>query len=181
MKNLIEIFYVFFKVSSFTFGGGYAMLPLLEREVVSLKKWITSEELVDYYAISQTLPGIIAVNVSIFIGRQIRGKRGALVAALGIVTPCLLIISVIAFFFSSVQNNLYVSHALKGMMLGVSALILATVFDLVRKTVVSKLQQLIFLGAFLLIFFTSISPTVVIVLTTIFAFIHYAIRKGLKS
>ena len=96
MRGLWEIFFSFFKMSSVTFGGGYAMLPILQREIVVKKKWMTEEKIIDYYAISQGLPGIIAVNVAVFIGKERKGVLGGIAGALGIVGPCLFIITFIA-------------------------------------------------------------------------------------
>lgn len=93
MKTLIGIYLTFLKMGAVTFGGGYTMLPILQREVVERKRWVTSEEVMDFYAVSQGLPGIIAVNVSVFIGYHVRRVPGAVAAALGTVSPCLVIIS----------------------------------------------------------------------------------------
>jgi len=104
LKLLIEIFITFFKIGSFTFGGGYAMIPLIEKEVVENKKWVTPEEVVDVFAVAQSMPGAIAINSSTFIGYKISGKKGAIVATLGVILPSFLIITLIAIFFSKFQN-----------------------------------------------------------------------------
>lgn len=96
MKELIEIFIASFKVGGMTFGGGYAMLPILQKEVVEKKQWNTEEEILDYYALSQCLPGIIMVNTLVFVGQKRRGRLGAIMSALGAVTPSFIIISIIA-------------------------------------------------------------------------------------
>ena len=109
MKELISIFISFFKMGSVTFGGGYAMLPILRKECVEKNKWITEEQVMDYYAVSQGLPGIIAVNVSVFIGYRRRKFAGGIAAALGCVSPCIIIISIIAAFLSNFQDNLIIN------------------------------------------------------------------------
>ena len=105
MKELWELYISFFKMGAVTFGGGYAMLPILQKEVVEKKAWISSEQVMDYYAVSQGLPGIIAVNVSVFIGYERRKIPGGVAAALGVGSPCLLIIMTIAAFLSNFQEN----------------------------------------------------------------------------
>lgn len=101
---LLDIFKVFFKIGSFTFGGGYAMIPLIEREVAENKKWVSEEEIVDVFAVAQSMPGAIAINSSTFIGYKIAGIKGAVVATVGVVLPAFLIITLIAAFFSRFQN-----------------------------------------------------------------------------
>ena len=121
MKELISIFISFFKMGSVTFGGGYAMLPILRKECVEKNKWITEEQVMDYYAVSQGLPGIIAVNVSVFIGYRRRKFAGGIAAALGCVSPCIIIISIIAAFLSNFQDNLIIKHAMSGVSICVVA------------------------------------------------------------
>ena len=133
MKELISIFISFFKMGSVTFGGGYAMLPILRKECVENNKWITEEQVMDYYAVSQGLPGIIAVNVSVFIGYRRRKFAGGIAAALGCVSPCIIIISIIAAFLSNFQDNLLIKHAMSGVSICVVALILDAVLGLWKK------------------------------------------------
>lgn len=114
MKELWELFIVFAKIGGFTFGGGYAMLPILQREVVENRNWATSEELMDYYAIGQCTPGIIAVNTSTFIGYKRKGIIGGIVATIGCVFPSLVIIMIIAAFINSFTHIVWVQHALAG-------------------------------------------------------------------
>ena len=127
MKELISIFISFFKMGSVTFGGGYAMLPILRKECVEKNKWITEEQVMDYYAVSQGLPGIIAVNVSVFIGYRRRKFAGGIAAALGCVSPCIIIISIIAAFISNFQDNLIIKHAMSGVYICVVGLIIYAV------------------------------------------------------
>ena len=114
LRDLLILYTLFFRMGAVTFGGGYAMLPILRREIIQNHQWMDEETIMDYYALSQGLPGIIAINVSVFIGYRRRGIPGGVAAALGMVSPCIIIISIIAFFLSSFQDNPYVQHALAG-------------------------------------------------------------------
>ena len=123
MKELWTMFLTFCRIGGLTFGGGYAMLPMLQREVVEKYGWATEEELMDYYAVGQCTPGIIAVNTATFIGYKRKGITGAIAATAGVVFPSLVIITVIAAFLSNIQDNLYVQHAFAGIRVAVCALV----------------------------------------------------------
>lgn len=163
MEELLDIYLEFFKMGSVTFGGGYAMLPILRKTCVEKKAWVTEEEVMDFYAVSQGLPGIIAVNVSVFIGYHLRQIKGGVAAALGCVSPCILIISLIAALLSNFQENLYVRHAMAGVSVCVVALILEAVLGLWKKGVKDALGLCLCAAAFLLSAFTPVSPVVTIV------------------
>lgn len=163
MNLLLDMFVTFAKVGVMTFGGGYAMLPILQREVVENKGWATEEELMDYYAIGQCTPGVIAVNVSTFIGHKLRGVPGAIVASLGFITPSILIITLIAAFLESFASNTYVAHALAGIRVCVCVLILNSVLALGKKAIKNPLSWVIFLVSAFLAAFTEV-PTVAIIL-----------------
>ncbi|AYE34592.1 chromate transporter [Clostridium septicum] len=124
MQKIWEMFIAFFKIGAFTFGGGYAMIPLIEEEVVNRKKWLTKEEFVDILVVSQSFPGALAVNCSIFLGYKISGFIGALMALLAVVLPSFLIIIIIASFFMQFRNNYYVNAAFKGITAAVPMLVL---------------------------------------------------------
>ena len=126
---------IFFKMGSFTFGGGYAMLPIIQEEIVNKRKWATDQEVLDYYAIGQSTPGIIAVNTATFIGYNQRGLIGGIVATLGIVSPSIVIITIIAMFFKNFQDYVLVQHALGGIRVVVAALILYAVLKMYRDSV----------------------------------------------
>ena len=163
MNIFLDMFLTFAKVGVMTFGGGYAMLPILQREVVENKKWATEEELMDYFAIGQCTPGIIAVNVATFIGHRHRGIPGAIAASLGFISPSILIITVIAAFLESFASNVYVAHALAGIRVCVCVLIFNSVLALGKKAVKTPIAWVIFLVTVFLAFFTEV-PTVAIVL-----------------
>lgn len=158
MRTLWEIYVSFFKMSSVTFGGGYAMLPILQREIVEKKKWMSHEKIIDYYAVSQGLPGIIAVNVAIFIGRERKGVLGGIAGVLGIVSPCLIIITFIAAFLNNFQDLQVIKSAFAGIAVCVAALILNVVIGLWKKAVVNIKGLLIFIIVFLGMILTNLTP-----------------------
>jgi len=165
VKELWELFSVFFRIGAFTFGGGYAMLPLIQKEVVEKKQWATDEEVIDYYAIGQSTPGIIAVNTATFIGYNQKGIIGAIVATLGIIVPSLIIIIIIAYSFMHFQDNQIVQHAFAGIRVAVSVLVLNAVVRMWKTTVKDYIGVIIFVISFLLIAFTDISPIIIIIAT----------------
>ena len=114
MNIYLEAFGIFFKIGAFTIGGGYAMVPLIENEIVTKRKWIAQEDFIDLLAISQSAPGILAVNISIFIGYKLRGIRGSIITALGTILPSFIIILAIALFFHSFKDNPIVERIFKG-------------------------------------------------------------------
>ena len=132
MQRLSTIFFSFLKIGMFTFGGGYAMLPLIERELIAKRKWIEQKEFLDLLTLAQSVPGPIAVNTSVFVGYKIRGLRGAIAALLGTVMPSFVIILVIAIFFAGIRHNPVVDAAFKGMRPAVVALIIGPVISLAR-------------------------------------------------
>ena len=133
MKELWTLFSTFFLIGSITFGGGYAVLPILIREIVQKRKWITEDEMLDYFAVSQTTPGVICVNISTFLGYRRKGFLGAAVATIGVVLPSLIIITIIAAVLSSYAAIPWVQHAFAGIRIAVSALIASTVWSLAKK------------------------------------------------
>ena len=135
MNIYLDLFLTFAKVGVCTFGGGYAMLPILQRELVENKKWATEEELADYYAVGQCTPGIIAVNTATFVGSNQGGLAGSIIASLGIVFPSIVIILVIAAFLQNFMHIEWVGHAFNGIRAGVVALILSSVIKLFKGAV----------------------------------------------
>ena len=145
MNIYLDLFLTFARIGVCTFGGGYAMLPILQREVVEKKGWATNEQLTDYFAIGQCTPGIIAVNTATFIGHRHKGAAGGIVATLGLVFPSLVIITVIAAFLSNFAQYPLVRHALAGVNAAVVALIASSVCKLSRSTLKNKVSWCIFL------------------------------------
>jgi len=145
LKLLWELFWTFAKMGAITFGGGMAMLPILQREVVENKRWATEEELTDYYAIGQCTPGIIAVNTATFIGQKCGGAAGGILATLGVVFPSLVIISVLAGLITNFAHLAWVKNAFAGIQVCVCVLIFNAVIKLLKKSVVDKRTAVIFL------------------------------------
>ncbi len=160
MKILFELFLIFAKMGAVTFGGGYAMLPILQREIVDNKHWGTEEELMDYYALGQVTPGMIAVNVATFIGCKLKGFWGGVFATIGVITPSMIIITVIALFLSQFEENPYVAHAFAGIRACVCVLILDAVIKLGKKSVKDQRTLLIFLAILLISLFAPVSPVI---------------------
>lgn len=133
MRKLLHLFLMFFKIGLFTFGGGYAMLPLLQAEIVKKRRWATDEELLDLYSIGQCTPGIISVNVATFMGYRQAGIAGACAATLGMVMPSLIIITLLAAVLDRYMHNRYVSYAFAGIRICVVALILDIIYDLWKR------------------------------------------------
>jgi len=135
LRDILKLFLIFFRIGAFTFGGGYAMIPILEREFVTERGWITSDDMLNYVAIGQSTPGIIAVNMATFIGYRRRGFLGSLSATLGVITPSLIIISIIAAFISNFSEYAYVQKALSGINIAVAVILVSAVRDLGRKSI----------------------------------------------
>ncbi len=160
MKTLFQLFLIFARIGGFTFGGGYAMLPMLQKELVDNRQWTTNEELIDYYAIGQCTPGVIAVNVATFVGFKIKGVLGAVFATLGMITPSLIIVGTIAAFISGFQDYEAVQWAFSGIRAAVVALILSSIIKIAKKSLVDIFAVVIFLLVAVLSFFTDISPVI---------------------
>lgn len=158
MSTLLELFIVFFKIGAVTFGGGYAMLPILQKEVTENKAWSTETELMDYFAIGQCTPGMIAVNVATFIGYKLKGVAGGIAATLGVITPSMIIITIIAMFLTNFQENPIIIHAFAGIRACVCVLIFDTVIKLGKKSIIDRRTALIFTGILLLSLFSPLSP-----------------------
>ena len=164
MNTLLDLFLTFAKVGVMTFGGGYAMLPILQREVVDNKGWATEEELMDYFAIGQCTPGIIAVNTATFVGYKTAGIPGAIFATLGMVTPSIIIITIIAACLKNFADLPIVKHAFNGIRACVCVLILNAVTKLAQKSLADKVCIGICAVVLILSLFTSLSPALIIVL-----------------
>lgn len=163
MKKLWELFYAFAIVGVTTFGGGYAMLPALQREVVEKRHWATEEELMDWYAIGQCTPGVIAVNTATFAGEKQAGTLGGVVATLGVVFPSLVIITIIAAFIQGFADIPAVQHAFAGIRACVCVLILNAVVKLWKKSVVDFKCFCVFAVVFLGSVFLSLSPVIYVI------------------
>ena len=163
MKELWSLFLTFAKVGVMTFGGGYAMLPILQREVVENKGWATDEELTDYFAIGQCTPGVIAVNTATFIGQKHRGIIGGIVATLGVVFPSLIIIAALAGVIDAFSHLAWVQHAFAGIRVCVCVLIFNAVVKLWKGAIKDKTALVLFVVIFLLSVFLDVSPVVYVI------------------
>ena len=150
MNILLDLVLTFARVGVMTFGGGYAMLPILQREVVENKKWATEDQLADYYAVGQCTPGVIAVNTATFVGSSQAGIAGGVAATLGVVFPSIVIILVIAAFLSNFMDNPWVIHAFNGVRAGVVALILSSVIKLVKGAVIDWPTRIMYAAVLIL-------------------------------
>lgn len=177
MRELITLFCSFFKIGILTFGGGYAMLPMLEREIVVNHKWATMEEILDYFAIGQCTPGVIAVNTATFIGYKRRHVLGGIVATLGVITPSIIIISLIAGILDMVSDNVYVKHAFAGISVAVCALLIQAILKIAKSGVKDVFTALVAVAAFALSFFLKLSPIFVVIIAGVAACIYKGITQ----
>ena len=172
-KCLLTLWVTFFYVGLFTIGGGYAMLPLLEKEVVEKRNWLTHNELIDVFALGQSTPGVIALNVSTYVGVGQRGIIGGIAATFGMITPSLIIITCIAYFINEINQIPLIMSIFVGIRAVVAGLLLSTVYKLCKRSVKDFLGGLIVLIGFILIVFLNISPVFVVIGSGILGIIIY--------
>ena len=163
LKLLWQLFITFAKIGAFTFGGGMAMLAILQEEVAKKKKWATEDEMLDYYAIAQCTPGIIAVNTATFIGTKQAGIIGGIVATLGVVFPSFVIITIIAAFLRNFLEYEIVRHILAGVRVAVAVIIINAVLTMAKKAIVDKICAVIALISLALSLVFSLSPIYIVV------------------
>ncbi|MBP5399458.1 MAG: chromate transporter [Alphaproteobacteria bacterium] len=163
MKELIRLFVVFAKIGLFTFGGGAAMMALLHDELVKKKKWITEQDLLDFFAIAQCTPGIIAVNTATIVGYKMKKSFGAAAATVGVVFPSIVIIVLIAAMIQNFMDNQYIVHIFNGIRAAVVAIIANVVIALWRKNIKNYWQILIFVFSMVCLLCFSVSPAIVVV------------------
>ncbi len=176
MKLLWTLFFTFAKIGAFTFGGGYAMLPMLQKELVENHGWVTEEELADYFAIGQCTPGVIAVNTATFSGYKIKKIPGAIFATLGVIFPSIVIILILAAFLANFASFEVVKHAFAGIRVAVCILIFSSVVKLGKKSLKNWLAWVIFAVIFLLALFSGVPTVLLVVITALFGFIMSLIR-----
>jgi len=171
MKILWELYRAFFTIGALTFGGGYAMLPMLEREIVAKYKWATQEEILNYFAIGQCTPGIIAVNTATFVGYKAAGVPGGILATLGVVSPSLVIIMVIAAVLQHFMEIVWVQNAFAGIRVAVCALIVSSVIKLFKSNVKKPWHIALCIAAFIVVALLKLSPVWVVVACAVLSFI----------
>jgi len=176
-----EAFRTFFRIGMFTLGGGYAMIPIIEAEVVDKHKWVSKEEFLDLIAIAQSCPGVFAINISIFIGYKLRRLRGALATALGTALPSFIIILLIAMFFHRFQDNPVVESIFKGIRPAVVALIAVPTFNLAKSANISWATCWIPIGGALAIWLLGVSPIIIIAAAALGGYIYGVLIKPTES
>ncbi|MCR5764817.1 MAG: chromate transporter [Treponema sp.] len=180
LKKLFGLYFSFAKIGTFTIGGGLAMMPMMQKELVDKKKWITEEELIDYYAVGQSTPGIIAANVATFVGYKQCGIIGGIVATLGMVTPSLVIIMILANLINSISDYPMVQKALNGINVAVAALLTSVIVRFAQKTI-KNVWNALFMGiSFILIFFFHV-PSFIVILCAITTGIILTVIKVRKE
>lgn len=178
MKEFVDLFSIFFQIGAFTFGGGYTMLPILQKEIVEKRNWCTEEEIMDYYAIAQSMPGIIAVNTVVFIGYKVKGIYGAIAAMLGIITPSIAIILFIAAVLQNFMQYEIIQKAFAGIRVGVAALVCNAAFTMFKAGVKSWFTLVIFVVTLLLlVFIPSISPVIIILAAGVISIIYRLVSE----
>ena len=168
MKKILQMFISFFKIGAFTFGGGYAMIPIIEEEVVNKRNWITKEEFMDILVVSQSFPGAMAVNCSTFVGYKIGGIIGGIMGLLGVVLPSFIIILIVAAFFMQFRNNYYVDLVFKGISAAVPILVLAGVISLSKGVEKNIRNGIIIVIALIALIFFRVNPVIVIIAAAIY-------------
>lgn len=174
--SLFEIFMVFLKIGTFTIGGGYAMLPIIQNEILK-RKWISEDELPNIIALSQSAPGILSVNISIFAGHKLRGLKGSIVATIGTSLPSFIIILLIASLFTGYQNNPTIVSIFKGIRPVVISLIIVPMIKLAKKNNKNLLSWLISIGALIAVSFLNISPIYILLVIMVLTFIVMYIKE----
>lgn len=175
---LFDMFKTFFKIGAFTIGGGYAMIPIIQEEVVEKKKWVEEEEFLDIIAVAQGSPGPVAVNTSIFIGYRLKGLKGALTCMLATALPSFLIILLIAMLFFQYRNHPIIEKVFLGIRPAVVALIASAVYKMYKNSRLKGIRLIISIVSMLIIVFTNISPVYLILIGGIGAILYYRNKEG---
>lgn len=178
MKDLFSLFFVFAKIGLFTLGGGYAMVPLMERELCG--KYLTEEDFLDALAVAQTAPGIMAINTAILTGYKVRGVWGSIFAALGAALPSFIIILILAVFFSTYQQNPIVRRVFMGVRPAVIALILVPVFNLARTANITWKTVWIPVAVALLVWLMGVSPVYLVIAAGLGGYLYGRVTEGAK-
>lgn len=173
MTKLFSMFWSFFKIGAFTFGGGYAMVPLIEEEIVEKQKWVSKEEFVDIIVLSQSFPGALAVNCSTMVGYKIYGIIGAIVTLLGAILPSFIIMLIVAMYLMKFRNNTYVNAAFKGINSAVPIMVLVAIVSLSKSLSKSAMTFIIMILSLIVLVFFDINPIWVIVASALFGVFYY--------
>ncbi len=178
MKHYLDLFLVFFKIGAFTLGGGYAMVPLIEKEVVDNKGWLDKQEFIDSLALAQSSPGPIAVNTAVFVGYKSSGILGAICTTLGAILPSFVIILLIALFFRNIKDNIYVEKAFKAIRPAIVALIAAPIYNMSKSVGINKKTIFIPILVAVLISFAGITPILFILVAAVGGIVYGKMKEG---
>ena len=181
MNIFLELLISFVKIGFLTIGGGYVMLPMMQSELIDKKHWITEEELLDYYAVGQSTPGIIAVNVATFVGYKKAGVTGGIVATLGIISPSLIIITALAGVIQSIDQYPNVQKAMSGINVAVCALITDATLNFIKKGVKNFVTLLVLLVSFLLIYYVKVPSYLIVLGAAFLGTITYFVKNKMKK
>ncbi|MBR0544733.1 MAG: chromate transporter [Treponema sp.] len=181
MNIFLELLISFIKIGFLTIGGGYVMLPMMQSELIEKKHWITEEELLDYYAVGQSTPGIIAVNVATFVGYKKAGITGGIVATLGIISPSLIIITALAGVIQSIDQYPNVQKAMSGINVAVCALITDATLNFIKKGVKNFVTLLVLLASFLLIYYVKVPSYLIVLGAAFLGTITYFVKNKMKK
>lgn len=179
-KRLWLLFFIFARIAAFVVGGGYVILPMVEQELVQKRKWIKPEEFVDMTAVVQTIPGIIAGNSSIYLGYRVAGMRGALAALIGVATPSVIIITVIAICFNMISKEAMATPWVQGAFIGVKSavcgMVLATAIKMAKKIFTGAFEIIVGVCAFVAVTFFPVNPGVAMVIGAVIGVVYFAMR-----
>lgn len=181
MKFYVQLFWTFFKIGAFTFGGGYAMIPLIQREVVNKKRWLVEAEFMDMLAIAQSVPGPISLNTAVFVGNKLKNKRGSLVTSLGIILPSFIVILLIAVVFTEFKDNPIVERVFKGIRPAVVALIAAPLWNMGKSAGVTWKKVWIPAMAALLVWQLGFSPIYIVMLAIAGGIAYYGYKRRKRA
>ncbi len=177
MNKCLDLFLTFAKIGTFTFGGGYSMLPMIQREIVERKQWATNEDIINYYAVGQCTPGVIAVNTATFVGCKVAGIPGGIIATLGVVTPSIIIIMIIANILNLFLENAFVEKALSGIRTTVCALMIYSIWGMMKKSIKDILCFLLLIAAVASTLFFNVSPVYISIAGIAIGIINCLCRK----
>ena len=181
-KKTLKLFATFFKIGSFTFGGGYAMIPLIQHEVAEKKKWISDEDILEIVAIAESTPGPIAINSATFVGYRVCGVLGSVAATLGVVLPSFIIILAISFVLSAFQELRAVKYAFMGIRSGVLALVLKALISMFKKCPKGWVSYIVMSFATAIGIFTNVNVFLIIIISALFGLVTYSIlHRGTKE
>ena len=181
MKEILDLFWVFIIIGASAFGGGYSLLPILERELIKKRGWINMDEVMDYFSIAQVTPGVIAINVSTFVGYKRKGVAGGIVATIGFIIPGVTLMILASFFIRQFSDSGIITHAFAGIRIAVGALILSAIIKIVRGFFKNYKTIIIYLIALILSAVFSVSPVFIVLGAALAGFLFFPVWRNKKS